>query len=332
MLKRLIAAAGMLAVGGAILAAPASATFPGVNGPITYHKVGVFGTEIFKLDSGLETQLTTSAPGLALDSDWSPDGTKIAFDSDRDGLSTNLYVMDADGGNVVELIDDDGFDGFPSWSPDGSRIAWDHQGENEPVTQGIWTMAADGSDRVQVTSPARGFDSEPAYSPDGRWIAFTRFRPTCKEPNRNHFVSAACMSAIMRVRTDGSGLRRLTAWGQSVASPDWSPDGAAITFHRGDDGAQGGKLDVYAMAADGSHERALTDSPPFVVPGPFVGSGNPVYSPDGQRIMFTRWFADKRPQIMVMDADGSRVEAVTDEPDVRHNEADWGTQAAIIGG
>jgi Tol biopolymer transport system component len=330
MLKRLIAAAGMLAAGGMIFVASAGATFPGTNGPITYHKVGGFGTEIFKLDGGLETQLTSSAPGLAVNSDWSPDGTRIAFDSDRDGLSVNVYVMDADGGNVVQLIDDDGFDGFPSWSPDGKRIAWDHEGENYPATQGIWTMDAGGSDRVQVTSPPPGItaDSEPAYSPDGQWIAFTRFRSTCRFPNRERFVSAACTSAIHLVRTDGSGLRRLTDWGHAVASPDWSPDGASIAFHRGDDGAQGGKLDVYAMAADGSHERALTSSPPLTN-GPRVAAGNPVYSPDGERIMFTGWFADRLPQIMVMDTDGSDVAAVTDESDARHNEADWGALPAL---
>jgi Tol biopolymer transport system component len=327
MLKRLIAAAGMLAVGGSILAAPAGATFAGANGPIIYHKVGVFGTELFKLDGGLETQLTTSAPGAARNSDWSPDGRSIVFDSDRDGLSVDVYTMDADGGNVVELIGDDGFDGFPSWSPDGTRIAWDHQGDDAPVTQGIWTMASDGSDRVQVTSPDRGIDSEPAYSPDGRWIAFTRFRPTCKEPNPNRFISAACTSAIMLVRVDGTGLRRLTAWGQSVASPDWSPDGSSIAFHRSDDGAQGGRLDVYVMRADGSRERALTSSRPFTG-GAFTGAGNPAYSPDGRRIVFTRWSADRQPQIMVMDADGSDVEPVTDEPGVRHNEADWGPRTS----
>ena len=326
MTVRLIAAAGMLAAAMAILTAPAGATFSGVNGPVIYHKVGGFGTEIFKLDGGLETQLTSSAPGAAVNSDWSPDGERIAFDSDRDGLSVNLYAMDADGGNVVPLISDDGFDGFPSWSPDGSRIAWDHEGESYPATQGIWTMSADGADRVQVTTPPQPgieYDSEPAYSPDGSRIAFTRYRGTCRFPNRERFVSAACTSAIHLVRTDGSGLRRLTAWGHGVASPDWSPDGSSIAFHRGDDGAQGGKLDVYVMDADGSDERPLTSTPPFTY-GPRVAAGNPVYSPDGRRIMFTQWFADRQPQIAVMDADGTNVEAVTDEPDLRHNEADWG--------
>jgi len=320
----------LVALGAAVL--PAGATYPGTDGPVTYSKnlepgpaVGLH--EIFRRDGGVETQLTDVFPGLAVSSDWSPDGTKIAFDANDDpDAFPEIWVMNADGSGQTQLTDNDGFDAFPNWSPDGQWIAMESDGPNYPATQGIWKMKPDGGSLAQVTTipPGVAFDSEPAFSPDGEWIAFTRFRDTCKFPNRNRFVAAGCTSAIHVVRTDGSGLQRLTAWGQASASPDWSPDGTKIAYHRCDVCKQGGKLEVFLMNADGSADRRITKSPPWTG-GPFVASGNPVWSPDGSKIMFTHWFADQEAQIMVMNADGSNTQAVTNDPDAFHNEADWGS-------
>ena len=331
-MKRLILpAVVLLALGAAAL--PAGATYPGTNGAITYSKnlepgpeIGLH--EIFKLERGVETQLTDFFPGFAINSDWSPDGTKIAFDAVQDPEALpDVWVMNAHGSGKTRLTTNDGFDAFPNWSPDGRRIAFDSDGPDFPETQGIWTMLPNGADLRRVTDPPGfDFDSEPAYSPDGSWIAFTRFRDTCKFPNRNRFIAAGCTSAIHVVKTDGTGLKRLTGWGQAVASPDWSPDGAKIAYHRCDICKQGGALDVFVMNADGSGDRRLTKSPQWTG-GPFVASGNPVYSPDGKKIMFTHWFADREAQIMVMDADGSNVQRITQGDDAFHNEADWGTRS-----
>jgi len=332
---RLIALVGVLAAAACVLVLPAAATYPGVNGPITYSKNLAPGPEagvhdIFKLDAGVETQLTHTFPGLALNSDWSPDGQRIAFDANDGGpdAAPEIWVMNADGTGQTQLTSNDTFDAAPNWSPDGDWIAFEHDGDNPPATQGIYKMRPDGTGLTRVTAipPGIAFDSEPAFSPNGQWLAFTRFRGTCKFPNRYRFIAAGCTQAIYVVRPDGSGLQRLTSWGGAVASPDWSPDGTKIAYHRCDLCKQGGKLDVYVMNANGSGDRRLTDSPPWTG-GPFVGSGNPVYSPDGKKILFTHWFVDQESQIMVMDADGSNVQAVTDEPAAMHNEADWGTPA-----
>jgi Tol biopolymer transport system component len=319
----------------AVLVLPAGATYPGTNGPITYSKNFEPGPEagvhdIFKLAGGVETQLSNTFPGAAINSDWSPNGARVAYDvvANFDALP-DIWVMNGNGSGQVQVTSNDWWDAFPSWSPDGQWIAMESDGPSYPETQGIWMMRPDGSGVTRITTIPSGvaFDSEPAFSPDGRRIAFTRFRGTCNFPNRNRFIAAGCTSAIHLVNVDGTGLERLTPWGNAVASPDWSPDGTLIAYARCcDSGKQGQKLDVYVMRADGSGDRRLTKNPPWTG-GPFIASGNPVWSPDGKKIAFTQWFADKPSQIAVMDADGSNIQAVTNDPEASHNEPDWGPRS-----
>ncbi len=93
---------------------------------------------------------------------WSPDGTRIAFESDRIG-DFEIYTMDIEGSNVVNLTDDFANDRCPPWSPDGSLLAFasDRIGDFE-----IYTMNADGTNLIQLTdSPAN--DRSPSWSADG---------------------------------------------------------------------------------------------------------------------------------------------------------------------
>ena len=80
--------------------------------------------------------------------DWSPDGQRVTFESNRDG-NYEIYVVGADGSNPVNLTNDLGYDGVPSWSPDGSRIAFcsSRDGNDE-----IYVMNADGSNPVNLTN------------------------------------------------------------------------------------------------------------------------------------------------------------------------------------
>ncbi len=98
----------------------------------------------------------------------SPDGSRILFDSTRDG-NTEIYVMDADGANPQRLTDDAGEDWGASWSPDGMQIAFN---SSRTGAMEIFVMDADGDGVRQVTFEG-GFCSGPTWSPDGSRIAFT---------------------------------------------------------------------------------------------------------------------------------------------------------------
>jgi hypothetical protein len=139
---------------------------------------------------------------------WSPDGSRIAFASNRDG-NWNLFVMEADGSWVTPLTRGTGSDDQPAWSPDGARIAFesDRDGDFD-----IYLMNSDGSDAVNLTNgPAE--DRGPAWSPDGTRIVFS-------SNGGLHVINA-----------NGTGLRRLTLLTTDTA-PDWSPDGRRLLFSR----------------------------------------------------------------------------------------------------
>ena len=97
---------------------------------------------------------------------WSPDGTRIAFSSDRDGLA-EIYVMDADGSNVVRLTDDGYHDYCPVWSPDDERIAFtsDRDGKIE-----VYVMNSDGGNLVRLTHNSIS-ELSLSWSPDGTELA-----------------------------------------------------------------------------------------------------------------------------------------------------------------
>ena len=122
--------------------------------------------------------------------------------SEREG-DNEIYVMDTDGSNVVQLTHNTAFDTSPSWSPDGRRIVF--VSDRDEATE-IYLMDTDGSNVVQLTKNAT-YESVPSWSPDGRRIAFSSDRDG--------------QSHIYTMNWDGSNQRKLTSFGENM-SPAWS--------------------------------------------------------------------------------------------------------------
>jgi TolB protein len=317
-----LAATGVMALG----AATASATFPGSNGRIAFEAFieETESLEIFTANpKGGDVQQLTSNPNVFSEfPDWSPDGQKIAFQADRQNANepVQIHVMNADGSDVTELTRGPGFHGFPAWSPDAASLAIAADWGDHPALQGIWIIPASDPGGVTqqearrvTTLPAdfRGEDVEPQFSPDGSSIVFTRFKSARK-------------SAIHRVGIDGTGLERLTKWRLNASDPDWSPNGKKITFDSGDFGGEtDGGGNIHVMRADGSKRKKLTDHRPIRKGDPFKLANNPVWSPSGTQIMFTR-FLPEGTKLVAMRPNGSGKHVVLDRPRFT-NKVDWGT-------
>jgi dipeptidyl aminopeptidase/acylaminoacyl peptidase len=145
-------------------------------------------------DGSRLTRLTNNSSDDDLPA-WSPDGTKIAFCSVRDG-NWEIYVMNADGSHQTRLTDKPGEDCAPSWSPDGTQIIFmsNRDGNSE-----IYVMNADGGEQTRLTdNPA--FDAFPDWVPDGRQIVFV----SDSDGQADIYVMSA----------DGGGITRLTSMGQ----------------------------------------------------------------------------------------------------------------------
>ncbi len=243
---------------------------------IAFYSLRDGNREIYTMnaDGSQQARLTTD-PASDRSPAWSPDGTRIAFVSERDAGLPRIYVMNADGSGPTRLTSGFGNDDSPSWSPDGSRIVFasTRDGRNK-----IYVMNADGSNVVRLTDTPNADDVVPAYSPDGTRIAFYSNR----DGNREIYVMNA----------DGSNQTRLTFNPEEDAVPAWSPDGSHIAF----ESMRDGNREIYLMLADGSNQTRLTDNP--------ADDTVPAWSPDGTQIVFAS-NRDGRHQLYLMQHDGT---------------------------
>ncbi len=248
---------------------------------------GTESMDIFRTDltTGIETRLTRHA---ATDSYpvSSPDGERIAFQSNRDG-DFEIYVMDSDGFNVEKLTSNDHRDRLPAWSPDGNWIIYssDTRGDG---TLDLYRVSPDGGRPEQLLSNGRR-NSHPRYSPDGRYIVFT-----------TGDAQDATNWDIARFDTQTEDVVLLVEATGRDASPSYSPDASTVLYTTG--GSANGNTALAVVPADGGTSVRL-----YETNGGYIWGG--YYSPDGAWITFdVQTGTDSA--LFMMRADGSDLREV----------------------
>jgi len=213
---------------------------------------------------------------------YSPDGTQIIFTSGRDNENADVFVMNTDGSNPVNLTKWDKTNetaGVGSWSPDGTGIAFfsDRNGKDD-----IYVMSAETiRSRVVLAEPDHDL-RVPSFSPDGRRIAYSR-----EDPDKSGELR------ILDLDTKRSTLVKKTELAVTPAA--WSPSGEFLAFHD----RVSGNSEIFKVRLDGSDRTRLTTDP-----APDTG---PSWSADGSKIVFQSARGEPlgKPQLYVMDEDGS---------------------------
>ncbi len=266
--------------------------------------------EIYVINAnGTGLRRLTKAQGADTSPRWSPDGKRFVFESERDHQSANpqsvtseIYVMNADGTGQKRLTTNDVEDWGPDWSPDGKRIAFARPGSAPFSDFDVHVMNADGSNATDLT-PGPGRDFSPAWSPDGTRIAFA------SDDDGDY--------DLYTVASAGGPATKLFDGPADVGSPAWRPDGQRISFTGFDPLSDAS--DIYVSAPNGFAAARLTFDLAF--------DCCTTWSPDGGWLLTSSERDSGDRDLYVMRPDGSDLRLLVGGAGIDFA-ADWTTAAA----
>jgi Tol biopolymer transport system component len=219
---------------------------------------------------------------------WSPDGTRLVFQSEREPGNPfyQIYALDLTTGETKRISNGVGKTTCAFFRPGTDEIefasthadprslelqkaeldfrasgqqrrySWDYDPEMD-----IWAYHEKTGEMTRLTT-ARGYDAEGSYSPDGQWLVFTSMRDAYNrqlsaEEQKQLEVDPSYFAEIYIMRADGSGQRRLTDVPGYDGGPFFTHDGSRIVWRRFD--VSGLLADIYTMKPDGTDVTRITD-------------------------------------------------------------------------
>lgn len=211
----------------------------------------------------------------------------ISFTADLTG-NLDIYIMDINRKDPVNLTNHPAEDSSPTWAPDGSAFAFVSHRDGNPE---IYVMEMENKESRRLTKNG-ATDIDPAWSPDGRWIAFA------SNQHREH----AADTDIYIMAPNGRKAQQLTNKGGHNSTPAWSPDGEWIAF-RTTLNAIGA---IHLINANGKKQRALTQ----------IAAANPIWAVNGKEIYFSSDMLDnvKVPTLFAIDVNGGNVRKLANAP------------------
>lgn len=230
---------------------------------------------------------------------WSPDGSKLAFRSGRDG-NNDIHIMNVDGSDRTNVTHDttDNYD--PVWRPDGLGVTFVSAVHNPGSTRyDLWFTNTDGTVRELPVMPSY-YDSLSAlfWFPVGSTIGYLEI-----SQNSNVELSVCTMTPGLTSCTGNAFGTPYTT--DHVTSPAWSLDGSTLAFVSNAEG----RRNIYVM-----NTRDAVESPKKLTTS-LAGEGafTPAWSPDGSEIVFAAdWTGNA--EIYVMKANGTNLRQLTTSP------------------
>lgn len=250
--------------------------------------------------AGGEIRTLVPDVGTAFEARWSPDGSQIAFASDRVG-SSDIWVVQVADGALAPLVSWPGFESSPAWSADGQSILF--SSDRDSRLSDLWSAPVSGGEPTRLTSTGNVFGARSNLvtaeavvdyvASEGGQIGIGRLRPGGElqviwdrsnallgpmSPSGTEFIALVQQPdgsmANMILPTDGGPGRTILT--PAAAAGSWAPDGQSVLYTL----TEAGNTDLGLLNLTDNTTRRLTQTP--------EAEEGAEFTPDGRTVVFRR--------------------------------------------